>query len=222
MRTLFATTALAAMALAGAASADTMAKAGTDLNVRSGPGVQHEVVGVIPGGDDVNVKGCIDSANWCEISYKDTTGWAYGDYLAAKVGESFEPIYPNREKLQVSVVEYKAPEVSTGKAVADAGAGAAAGAAAGALVAGPLGAVVGAAVGAGTAQVPAPAPEVKTYIDAHPMDPVILDGEVVVGAGVPENVTLYDIPDQKDYKYVTINGQPVLVGQDRKIVYIYR
>ena len=51
----------------------------------------------------------------------------------------------------------------------------------------------------------------------------MLDGEVVVGAGVPDSVTLYEIPDQKDYRYVTINGQPVLVNPtDRKIVYVYR
>lgn len=222
MRNLFATTAVAMMAFAGAASAQTAAKAGTDLNLRSGPGVQHDVVGVIPGGEDVTVAGCIDAANWCEVSYKDMSGWAYGDYLAAQVGEEFKPIYPNRQELNVAVVEYTEPEPSAAKEAADAGAGAVAGAAAGALVAGPLGAVVGAAVGGAASQIPEPAPEVKAYIDANPQPPVLLEGEVVIGAGVPETVTLYEIPDVTDYRYVTINGQPVLVGADRKIVHIYR
>jgi len=224
MRSLFVTTTVAAIALAGAASAETMAKAGTDLNMRSGPGVQHAVVGVIPGGEDVTVAGCIDSANWCEVTYKDMTGWAYGDYLAAQVGEEFKPLYPNRQDLNVTVVQYTAPEpaTTTAKDVADTGAGAAAGAAAGALIAGPLGAVVGAAVGGAGAQIPAPAPEVKTYIEANPAEPVMLEGEVVVGAGIPEGVALYDLPDSPDYRYLVVNGQPVLVNADRKIVYIYR
>lgn len=95
----------------------------------------------------------------------------------------------------------------------------------GAVVGGPVGALIGAAAGgtAGNAATPEPAPEVRTYIDANPQQPVVLDGEVVVGAGVPDTVTLYDIPDQPGYKYVTINGQPVLVNpSDRRIVYIYR
>lgn len=236
MRNLFATTALAAMALSGAAAAQTattdataaeaaagtMAKAGTDLNMRSGPGVQHEVVSVIPGGADVSVAGCIDAANWCEVTHDGTTGWAYGDYLAAQVGEEFQPIYPNRQQLNIAVVEYTEPEPSAVRQVADAGAGATAGAAAGALIAGPLGAVVGAAVGGGASRIPEPAPEVRTYIEANPQPPVLLDGEVVVGAGVPDTVTLYEIPEATDYQYATINGLPVLVNAERQIVYIYR
>lgn len=222
MRNLFATTAVAVVALAGAASAQTAAKAGTDLNIRSGPGVQHAVTGVIPGGADVTVAGCIEAANWCEVTHDGNTGWAYGDYLAAQVGEEFKPIYPNRQELNVTVVEYTGPEPSPAQDAADAGVGAAAGAAAGALVAGPLGAVIGAAAGGAAAQIPEPAPEVWTYIEANPQPPVVLEGEVVIGAGVPETVTLYDIPEVSDYQYVTINGQPVLVGADRKIVHIYR
>ena len=76
---------------------------------------------------------------------------------------------------------------------------------------------------AGAAASLTPAPEVRTYIDANPHDAVVLDGEVVVGAGIPDSVTLYEIPDQKDFKYVIVNGQPVLVNPaDRRIVYVYR
>lgn len=222
MRSLFMTTAIASMVFAGAASAETMAKAGTDLNMRSGPGVQHEVIGVIPGGDDVTVAGCIESANWCEVTFKDMKGWAYGDYLAAKMGDEFQPIYPNREAMKIAVVEYTAPEGVTTEQVADTGMGAAAGAAAGALIAGPLGAVIGAAAGGATAQVPAPDEKVSSYVVANPQTPVILDGEVVMGAGIPDSVELYEIPETTDFRYVYVNGQPVLVNADRKIVYIYR
>lgn len=221
MRKLFASTALAAMTVAGAASAETMATAATDLNLRSAPQSTASVVGVIANGDEVSVAGCIESANWCQVTYKDQQGWAYGDYLTTKVGDKVEALYPNRQAAGVTVVEAPAP-VTDAKQAADTAVGGAAGAAVGALVGGPVGAVVGAAIG-GTAANVQPAPEVKTYITANPKDQVVLDGEVVVGAGVPDTVTLYDIPDQPDYKYVTINGQTVLVNPaDRKIVYIYR
>ena len=223
MRMLFATTA-AAVLFAGAASAQAVtATAGTDLNIRSGPGVMHDVIGVIPGGEEVSVAGCLEEANWCEVTHGDESGWAYGAYLTAKMGEEFQPIYPNREELAVPVVVYEEEvEPSGAKQAADAGMGAAAGAAVGALVAGPLGAVLGGAAGAASSKLPDPTPEVRTYIEANPQEPVVLEGEVVIGAGVPESVTLYEIPDVTDYKYVTINGQPVLVNDERKIVYIYR
>ncbi|AUM74278.1 DUF1236 domain-containing protein [Paracoccus jeotgali] len=220
-RMLAATTALT-LAFAGQAFAETEATAGTDLNMRAGPGVQHEVTGVIKGGDAVNVLGCIEEANWCEVQYEGESGWAYGDYLAAKMGEEFKPIYPNRQELGVTVVE--TPTIDNAEQDQNAAVGAGTGAAMGALVGGPLGAIVGATAGtvAGAAATE-PKPEIKTYIDANPHDPVLLEGEVVIGAGIPETVTLYDIPEAPDYRYVTVNGLPVLVDpNDRTIVYIYR
>lgn len=222
MKKLFVPTLFAAAAFAGAAAAETTATAATDLNLRSAPQSTASVLGVIANGDKVSVNGCIESANWCEVSYKDLKGWAYGDYLTTAVGEKVEPLYPNRQTVGVTVIEAPAehPAEAPNTAV-----GAAGGAAMGAVVGGPVGALIGAAIGgtAGNAATPVPAPEVRTYIDANPRDAVVLDGEVVVGAGVPDTVTLYDIPDQPGYKYVTINGQPVLVNPaDRRIVYIYR
>lgn len=224
MRKLFATTAVAAMTLSGAAFAQTMATAGTDLNLRAGPGVQHEVTGVIPGGDEVTVNGCIESANWCEVVHGDAKGWAYGDYLAAKVGEEFQPLYPNRQAVGVTVIEAPAVVAETeAKSDADGPVGAATGAAMGALIGGPLGAVVGAAAGGLAVEAADPDPAVQTYVTANPQETVILDGEVVMGAGVPETVTLYEVPDFPQYRYVTVNGQTVLVNpDDRKIVYVYR
>ena len=223
MRKLFASTALVAMTVAGAASAETAATAATDLNLRAEPQSTAPILGVIANGDEVNVAGCIESANWCQVTYKDQQGWAYGDYLTTKVGDKVEPLYPNRQAVGVTVVE--APAADPARTTQDTAVGGATGAAVGAVVGGPVGALIGAAIGgsAGAAANVDPAPEVRTYITENPHDPVVLDGEVVVGAGVPDSVTLYEIPDQPDYRYVTINGQPVLVNPtDRKIVYVYR
>ena len=254
MRKLLATTTLAALTLAGAASAQTAAPtaapaaaaptatataadpaapavtatgapttatAATDLNLRSAPQSTASVLGVIANGDEVSVTGCLEAANWCQVTYKDQQGWAYGDYLTARVGEQPQPLYPNRQTIGVTVIEAPAtnPDEAPNTAV-----GAAGGAAMGAVVGGPVGALVGAAIGGatGNAATPKPPPEVRTYITANPQQPVVLDGEVVVGAGIPDSVTLYEIPGQPDYRYVVVNDQPVLVNQDRRIVYVYR
>lgn len=221
MRKLLATTTLAALTLAGAASAQTAATAATDLNLRSGPQSTAPIVGVIANGDEVSVAGCIDTANWCEVTYKDQKGWAYGDYLTTKVGDAPQALYPNRETVGVAVIETPAAHPSEGQNTA---VGATGGAAIGAVVGGPVGALVGAAIGgtAGNVATPEPSPEVRTYITANPQQPVILDGEVVVGAGLPDSVTLYDVPGQSDYRYVVVNDLPVLVNDERRIVHIYR
>ena len=53
--------------------------------------------------------------------------------------------------------------------------------------------------------------------------PVTMGGEVVVGAGIPEEVELRPIPDSDQYSYLNVNGQPVIVdNSNRQIVYIVR
>lgn len=232
MRTLFATTTIAALTMAGAAfaqtaepalspsGAPTTATAATDLNLRSGPQSTASILGVIANGDEVSVAGCIETANWCQVTYNGQEGWAYGDYLTAQVGNEPQPLYENRQTVGVPVIEAPAQNPVEGQNTA---VGAAGGAAMGAVVGGPVGALVGAALGgtAGNVATPEPPPEVRTYITANPQQPVILDGEVVVGAGIPETVTLYEVPGQS-YRYVVVNDLPVLVNDERRIVYVYR
>ena len=68
----------------------------------------------------------------------------------------------------------------------------------------------------------APPPAVRSYVVSHPLDPVYLNGEVVVGASLPDTVELQPVPDY-DYRYVYVNRQPVLVEPStRRIVYVYR
>ncbi|AGT07535.1 DUF1236 domain-containing protein [Paracoccus aminophilus] len=206
-------------AMSGAAMASTTAVANTDLNIRNFPDATGEIVGMITSGDSVVVNGCIEDDSWCKVEYGATRGWAAGDYLNVTANEKVEALYPNRRALGVEVIERPAVSRTEGAET-----GGIAGAAIGALVGGPVGAVVGAAIGgeagASTAH---PREEVLTYVRGHPVEPVILRGEVVRGAGIPGNVTLYDIPNVPEYKYLAVNGQTVLVDPgSRKIVYIYR
>lgn len=67
-----------------------------------------------------------------------------------------------------------------------------------------------------------PGPSVITYIESNRYDPVYLDSEISVGAVLPSDVDMYDIPDY-EYRYVYVNDQPVIVEPDtRRVVYIVR
>jgi hypothetical protein len=77
--------------------------------------------------------------------------------------------------------------------------GARGGAAVGAVVGGPVGAVVGAGVGA----------IVGSSLPAQPS--VVYSGPVVVGQPLPETITVYPVPQYRQYQYAIINNQRVII-----------
>lgn len=200
------------LVLASSAMAETPARAWTDLNLRAGPNTSYPIIAVIPATQEVTVDGCLEAATWCRVKYDGVDGWASGDYLTAMVEQ---PITVQRERLAVKTITYdQSGEAAVGGGVA--------GAVAGAIVAGPVGALVGAAIGATTAAAATPPETVTTYVRSNPLDPIYLDGEVVVGAGVPDPIKLTEVPDS-DYYYAYINGLPVLIERkNRRVVYIMR
>ena len=217
---LITTSAAAILAFSGAAFAQSSATATVDLNIRSGPGPSHQVVGVIQADDTVTVDGCLEGSRWCRIGYEGSEGWVYSEYLTAEYQGERILISERREAIGVPVVTHDGGGV-TGSTVGMAG-----GALAGALIGGPVGAVVGgvagAATGGATGRMIDPPSNVRTYVQSNRIDPVYLEGEVVVGAGLPENVELRTVPDY-EYQYVYINEVPVLVEPDtRRIVYVLR
>lgn len=213
-KTMCATAIFGALLSTGAHAA-TEASAWTDLNLRAGPGPMYEIVGVIPAEGVVTVEGCLDAANWCKVSFDGLEGWASGDYLTAMVANTPVVVYANRDKVSVGSITYE-DQSQEGAAV-----GAATGAAAGAMVGGPVGALIGAVLGGGIGST-VPDKEVTTYVISNPVEPVYLDGEVVVGAGIPDTVMLSDVPDS-EYSYAYVNGVPVIVERkQRQIVYIVR
>ncbi|MBK1624441.1 MULTISPECIES: DUF1236 domain-containing protein [Afifella] len=225
-----ATLAAAALAaLSTTALAQSAATATTDLNIRSGPGPEYPIVGYIPGEDEVTVNGCLQGSKWCTVTHEGTQGWAYSDYLTAPISGSPVVMTDHYADAGVPVTTYEPSGAETG-GTAGGATGMVGGAVAGALIGGPVGAAAGAAIGgaAGTVGGSAagaiidPPETVTTYVQTNPVQPVYLDGEVVVGAGVPETVTLTPIPDY-DYEYAYVNGQPVLVEPgSHRIVYVVR
>lgn len=207
--------ALAAVAVASSAAAQTEATAWTDLNLRAGPGPLYEVVAVIPAEGMVMVGGCLEAASWCQVTYDGIDGWASGDYLTAMV-QTRAPIYVNREQIAVGTVTYE--EASGASTLA----GGTAGVIIGALIAGPVGAAVGGLIGGGAGAMAEPDPQVTSYVLGNPVETVYLDGEVVIGAGIPDGVTLVQVPDS-EYTYAYVNGVPVIVEPvGRRVIYIAR
>lgn len=202
---------VAGVLLGSAAFADSMASSWTDLNLRAGPGSMYPVIGVIPADGLVTVDGCLDASAWCKVAYGGKNGWAAGNYLTTRMA-----LRPTETPMTVRTVTYDNNKDSETLG------GAAAGAMAGAMVAGPFGAVVGGVIGAGVGNATAVDETVVTYVRANPVDQVYLDGEVVLGAGVPDGVTLIPVPDTA-FSYLYVNGVPVVVdSQERKVVHIVR
>lgn len=198
--------------LSGTALAQTAVQSTTDLNVRAGPGPQYEVVGVIPEGGAATVAGCTSTGKWCNVTVGGVQGWAFADYLTASVEGQSMVVTKLPQSQAVPVVEFDAGAAT----------GAVGGAVVGALIGGPIGAAIGGAAGAAIGSNSPPPDRVRTYVTDNRIDPVYLEGEVVVGAGLPETVELRQVPDY-EYSYVYVNGVPALVDPGtRRIVYVYR
>lgn len=207
---------LALTAALPALAQTTTAKAGTELNVRTDPSTFAAITGVLALNDEVTIDGCLEDVSWCKVSSGNMTGWASGQYLYVEEDANAVPLINmagNPE--QITVITQT--EEGTTQAEQD-GAALATGTI-GALTAfalgGPVAAIVasgiaGTAVGAAAVE---PTADTLTFVAANPVDTVYLDGEVVVGAMVPAEVTTYELP-QTEYRYLAVNGLPVLVDAE--------
>lgn len=202
--TIFVAAVTAAASLSIPASAATVATAMTPLNIRSGPGPQYSIVGAIPDHGQATIIGCIQGSLWCQVSYNGRQGWAYSQYLTAQL--SGRSLIVAERLNDIPAVTYQAPVETVGSAVV-------APAITGTLIERPA---------AAQPLLISPPPTVGSYVVSHPVTPVYLNGEVVEGVGLPENVTLAPVPGY-DYEYAYVNNQPVLVEPStRRIEYIYR
>lgn len=182
---------------AGLAQAEMIATTATDLTVYSGPGQDYPAVGVATRGSTGALDGCLESESWCRIDVNGMRGWVFAQELMVDYNGAPVVVQERRTDLSVPVVSYE----SAGSVVA-------ANPAPGDQLLGKVGEI-------------APPPEVLTYIDRTPMQTVTYDGDVVVGATLPGDMVLTQVPDYQ-YSYVRINDRPMLVDpQSRRIVYVY-
>jgi len=169
------------------------------LNLRSGPGTQYPVVGVMEYNVRSDITGCLVDYSWCAITVAGLSGWASAEYLVVDEGGSILQVDEQGAATGIPVVE--------AAGIAE-------------VVAGPAVGVVVGANGHVAAIIPEPA--VLEYIAATPINPFAVQGEVVVGAVLPAAVTLYQVPGSV-YGYTVVNGIKVLVDvNSRAIVYIHR
>ena len=194
------------LAVAGPAAAAVTATATTDLNMRSGPGTEFPVTDVIHSTGQVSVESCVGASGWCKVSYDGQSGWASSSYLNVQPGQQVvvgeaqpQVLYevpvgqPTAERIDDKTTLYHpAPKVLLAPVQS-------------------------------SALVPvAPQAQAVTYVQQNPVQPVYLDGDVVVGAGIPGNVTLYPVPETQ-YQYVNVNDHIVLVEPEgRRIVEVVR
>jgi len=167
------------------------------LNLRSGPGTQYPVVGMLEYNAPADITGCIADWTWCSVNVGGASGWVSAEYLVINQSGEIEQITGPDSGIPVVEAEGVAEVVAP--------------------------ATVGVVVGAkGQVEAIVPEPAVVEYIAATPVNPFAVQGEIVVGAVLPAEVTLYEVPGSA-YGYTIVNGSKVLVDvTSRAVVYIYR
>ena len=203
-RTIFVSALALGAVVAVPASAEMVATAMTPLNVRSGPGPEYGIIDTIPDRGQTTIIGCIRDSLWCQVSHKGRQGWAYSQYLTARL--SGRSLAVAERLTDIPTVVYQTPVETVGSTVT-----------APAIT----GTLVARTVPAQRLVITPPA-TVGTYVIDHPVAPVYLNGEVVEGVGLPESVVLTPVPGT-DYGYAYVNNLPVLVQPStRQVEYIYR
>ncbi|MGQ0672859.1 MAG: SH3 domain-containing protein [Hyphomicrobium sp.] len=93
MRPLKLISALAGLTLLCASAAQAAPGYSTaDVNIRTGPDIDFPSAGVIPEGDSVQIKGCLDDESWCDVIWDGTRGWVYSEYLAVEQRGEYRPL----------------------------------------------------------------------------------------------------------------------------------
>ena len=82
----------ALLASTAMAAAQQRAEVTADLNLRAGPGTRYPVVTTIPDGRNVSVYGCIDGYDWCDVTWGNTRGWVFSDYLDYRYRGRWRPV----------------------------------------------------------------------------------------------------------------------------------
>jgi uncharacterized protein YraI len=218
--------ALFSVAILGTAQAQTTGTATTDLNIRSGPGPEQPVIGLIKARQQTRILGCIEGSLWCQVDFRGQIGWAYSQYMSLAAGSGTIVVREPAQITGVPIITYNPPAAVMAPTyrpeyipppppfpVP------------GPTIVGPGGAGAG-AMGAPdpmARMAPVmPPPEVGSYVTSNAAPSFAYPGQVVVGAAIPETVVLNNVPDYR-YQYVYVNDTPVLVDPvTRRIVYVFR
>ena len=183
------------VAMSGAAWADTLVSADSDLNMRAGPGSRYPVVGVLAAGQTAVLDGCLQGSKWCAVGNADNRAWINSDYVTSEFSGRRVVLTERPVDSGVTVIETPGvvmdDELSTGSVVQD-----------------------------DDTDLPLPPMEVRSYVRTNAVDPIYIQDEVRTGATLPDTVVLSEVPGY-DYRYAYVNGEPVIVSpSSRHIVYV--
>lgn len=206
-------TATAALALLTAPAFAEPAIVATDLNLRAGPGPNYVIQASMPAEAQVEVEGCVEGGQWCRVTYDGQTGYAFAPYLIVTEAETMRPV------TEITTIETVTYEDNGGDALIGGAAGATIAAAA---IGGPIAIAGGVVLGSLLGSVADPEEETVTYVRQNPVEPLFIQGEPLIGATIPEGVTLSTVPDS-EFSYANLNGETVIISnENRSIVYIVR
>lgn len=69
------------MAFTSTTSAETVAVATANVNLRAGPSTSYPVVTVVPAGSRIVTFGCVSGYSWCDVAYGSSRGWISANYV---------------------------------------------------------------------------------------------------------------------------------------------
>jgi uncharacterized protein YraI len=101
--------AIVSLAFIGAAQAQTNGTATTDLNIRSGPGPEQPVIGLIKARQQTRILGCIEGSLWCQVDFRGQIGWAYSQYMSLAAGSGTIVVREPAQIVGVPVITYNPP-----------------------------------------------------------------------------------------------------------------
>ena len=206
MKRIMLSAAILTLALAGAAQAQTIGTATTGLNIRSGPGPEQPVIGYMKARQRAQILGCVEGSLWCQVQFRGIQGWAYSQYMSLQAGSGRIVVREPAAVVYGYAPTYRpdVPLAPLAEAITS-----------GARAIGAAESVVYASTFA------PPPPAVGAYVTNNAVNSFAYDGNVVVGAGLPQTVVLNNVPDYR-YQYVYLNNTPVLVDPaTRRIVYVF-
>jgi hypothetical protein len=184
---------------------------------------------------EVTLFGCLGDLTWCDVAMANgDRGWAYAYYLQlllSRVGNTVQTVAiteanPPPTVLTFEGEAYWTQHYANAPFFADRdryiGAGAIGpDAMAGVLIGRPLGEAIGGAAGAAFTPPAAVVAMLQNQGPPNPADALFLEGEIVVGAAVPETLELTPVPDFPEFAFAHINGRWVLIDPtNRTILYI--
>lgn len=200
----------AAVALLSSTAMAMPAVVTTDLALRAGPGPAHPIVASLERQTIVELDGCIDGGTWCRVTANGVTGWAFSTYLGQEAQGKIVAFRETTTTTQVPTVVYQEQRASVASDKAP-------------IIVDET--IIPADQSLGTLKVGSivePPTEVRTYVTTRKVEPIYLQGEVVVGATLPKTITVHEVP-RYEYRYAVVNGRTVLVEPStNRIVYVYR